>query len=100
MNGGTAEAWLITFTQSLRSALPSGQYIITHAPVAPWFAPIYTAGAYTKVNSEVGDLIDWVSSDTVSYALNHCLTSVLVQHPILQPFVHLSPRREPAADGR
>jgi hypothetical protein len=31
MNGGTAEAWLITFTQALRSALPSGQYLITHA---------------------------------------------------------------------
>lgn len=56
---GSAEAWLILFTQTLRSALPSGQYIITHAPVAPWFSPIYTAGAYTKVNAQVGSLIDW-----------------------------------------
>jgi len=33
MNAGTgaAEQWLITFTQVLRAALPSGQYIITHA---------------------------------------------------------------------
>lgn len=56
---GAAEAWLITFTQTLRAALPAGQYIITHAPVAPWFSPIYTAGAYTKVHAQVGSLIDW-----------------------------------------
>ncbi|KAF9507653.1 carbohydrate-binding module family 5 protein [Hydnum rufescens UP504] len=56
---GSAEKWLITFTRTLRNSLPTGQYIITHAPVAPWFSPIYTAGAYTKVNAQVGDLIDW-----------------------------------------
>lgn len=28
---GHAEAWLITFTQTLRNALPQGQYILTHA---------------------------------------------------------------------
>lgn len=39
--------------------MPAGQYIITHAPVAPWFSPIYTAGAYTKVHAQVGSLIDW-----------------------------------------
>ena len=31
MDAGTAEAWLITFTTQLRSQLPSGDYIITHA---------------------------------------------------------------------
>ena len=31
MDGGTAEAWLISFTTQLRSQLPAGQYIITHA---------------------------------------------------------------------
>lgn len=36
MNGGTGESWLITFTTTLRAALPA-PYIITHAPVAPWF---------------------------------------------------------------
>lgn len=50
---------MITFTQTLRAALPAGQYIITHAPVAPWFSNIYTAGAYTKVHQQVGSLIDW-----------------------------------------
>lgn len=54
---GSAENWLITFTQTLRAALPAGQYIITHAPVAPWFSPIYTAGAYTKVHAR-SDLSD------------------------------------------
>ncbi|KAF8327704.1 glycoside hydrolase superfamily [Cantharellus anzutake] len=56
---GSAENWLITFTQTLRNALPSPDYIITHAPVAPWFSPIYLAGAYTGVHRKVGSLIDW-----------------------------------------
>ncbi|KAF8634561.1 hypothetical protein AX17_004151 [Amanita inopinata Kibby_2008] len=28
---GSAESWLITFTQTLRAQLPQGQYILTHA---------------------------------------------------------------------
>ncbi|KZT66332.1 glycoside hydrolase family 18 protein [Daedalea quercina L-15889] len=60
MDSGTAEAWLVTFTTQLRNQLPAGDYIITHAPVAPWFSPnIWTNGGYLEVNSEVGDLIDW-----------------------------------------
>ena len=36
------------------------EYIITHAPVAPWFTPgRYRNGAYTTVNQQVGNLIDW-----------------------------------------
>ncbi|KAF8310209.1 glycoside hydrolase [Clavulina sp. PMI_390] len=56
---GSAENWLITFTNTLRSALPSGEYLITHAPVAPWFSPIYTSGAYITVHDSVGSSIDW-----------------------------------------
>ncbi|KAJ3557725.1 hypothetical protein NM688_g1316 [Phlebia brevispora] len=57
---GSAENWLISFTQQLRTQLPEGQYILTHAPVAPWFAPnLWGGGGYLKVNSEVGSLIDW-----------------------------------------
>lgn len=57
---GKAEAWLITYTQTLRSHLPAGQYFITHAPVAPWFSKnAYPAGAYWKVYEEAGDDIDW-----------------------------------------
>ena len=35
MEAGRGEAWLITFTQVLRSRLPN--HIITHAPQAPYF---------------------------------------------------------------
>ncbi|KAG6833011.1 hypothetical protein H0H87_012597 [Tephrocybe sp. NHM501043] len=59
-NGGSAEAWLISFTTQLRNQLPSGSYILTHAPVAPWFSPsIWPGGGYLKVHSSVGSLIDW-----------------------------------------
>jgi chitinase len=58
---GTAENWLISFTTQLRAQLPaSAGYIITHAPVAPWFTPsIYPGGGYLKVHRQVGSLIDW-----------------------------------------
>ncbi|KAJ7504340.1 glycoside hydrolase family 18 protein [Mycena galericulata] len=57
---GSAENWLISFTTQLRTILPQGQYIITHAPVAPWFAPNYWGGGgYLKVDASVGSLIDW-----------------------------------------
>ena len=59
---GKAEKWLTSFTQTLRKTLPKGQYILTHAPLAPWLAPNnqFKAGAYVKVNKDVGSLIDWV----------------------------------------
>ncbi|KAK0445760.1 glycoside hydrolase [Armillaria borealis] len=60
MNSGTAEEWLISFTTALRASLPKDKYIVTHAPVAPWFTPnSYVGGGYTKIDKEVGDLIDW-----------------------------------------
>ena len=55
---GSAENWLIEFTRALRAALPAGQYIVTHAPVGPWFSPAFPAG-YTEVHKQVGSLIDW-----------------------------------------
>ncbi|KAG6890328.1 hypothetical protein C0995_009535 [Termitomyces sp. Mi166 len=59
-DGGKAEAWLISFTTQLRAQLPSGTYIITHAPVAPWFSPsMWPGGGYLEVDSSVGKLIDW-----------------------------------------
>ncbi|KAG1860708.1 glycoside hydrolase family 18 protein [Suillus subalutaceus] len=58
---GSAETWLTTFTEALRAQLPQGQYILTHAPVAPWFSTSYTSGAYLTVNKNVGSLIDWAS---------------------------------------
>ncbi|KZP31615.1 glycoside hydrolase family 18 protein [Athelia psychrophila] len=62
-NGGTGsgENWLITFITALRAALPEGQYIITAAPLAPWFEPNgrWGGGGYLKVDSTVGSMIDW-----------------------------------------
>ena len=61
---GAAEAWVTTFTQTLRQKLPQGQFILTHAPLAPWLSPNaqFAAGAYVTINKNVGTLIDWVSS--------------------------------------
>ncbi|KIL69269.1 glycoside hydrolase family 18 protein [Amanita muscaria Koide BX008] len=57
---GSAENWLIAFTQQLRLQLPAGQYLITHAPVAPWFQPDrWGGGGYLKIHASVGHLIDW-----------------------------------------
>ncbi|KAJ6591531.1 glycoside hydrolase family 18 protein [Mycena vulgaris] len=57
---GSAEVWLISFTTQLRTLLPQAQYIITHAPVAPWFSPnIWGGGGYLRVHQSVGSMIDW-----------------------------------------
>ncbi|KAF5383681.1 hypothetical protein D9615_003641 [Tricholomella constricta] len=57
---GTAEAWLVSFTKQLRVQLPQGSYIVTHAPVAPWFTPNrWPGGGYLKVHTSVGSSIDW-----------------------------------------
>lgn len=57
---GKAEAWLVSFTKQLRTILPQGTYILTHAPVAPWFSPNkWGGGGYLKVHQQVGSLIDW-----------------------------------------
>jgi len=51
---------IISLFQSLLMSTPHpGGYIITHAPVAPWFSPIYPNGAYLTVHEQVGSLIDW-----------------------------------------
>ena len=59
---GAAEKWVTTFTQTLRKTLPKGQFILTHAPLAPWLAPNhqFAGGAYVTIHKNVGSLIDWV----------------------------------------
>ncbi|ESK96512.1 glycoside hydrolase family 18 protein [Moniliophthora roreri MCA 2997] len=57
---GSAETWLADFTRQMREQLPKGTYILTHAPVAPWFSPEKFGGkAYLAIDSAVGNLIDW-----------------------------------------
>ena len=70
---GAAEAWVTTFTQTLRQTLPQGQFILTHAPLAPWLSPNqqFAAGAYVTINKNVGSLIDFVSRPTVLSLVAH-----------------------------
>ena len=49
MEQGRGEAWLITFTTTLRNLMPNK--VITHAPQAPYFKEeYYQKGAYIKVD--------------------------------------------------
>ncbi|KAF9064594.1 glycoside hydrolase superfamily [Rhodocollybia butyracea] len=61
---GKTKQWLIAFTTALRSALPQGQYILTHAPMAPWMGvnSLWKSGAYVTVNKQVGSQIDWYNT--------------------------------------
>ncbi|KAJ7155351.1 glycoside hydrolase family 18 protein [Mycena crocata] len=72
---GSAENWLISFTTQLRKILPQGQYIVTHAPVAPWFSPsIWGGGGYLKVHASVGNLIDWYNVQFYNQGVNEYTT--------------------------
>ncbi|KAI0820329.1 glycoside hydrolase [Trametes gibbosa] len=70
---GAAEAWVSTFTTTLRQTLPQGQFILTHAPLAPWLSPNaqFAAGAYLTVNKNVGPLIDWYNIQFYNQGLYH-----------------------------
>ncbi|KAI0788759.1 glycoside hydrolase family 18 protein [Abortiporus biennis] len=72
---GKAEQWLISFTQQLRAQLPAGEFIVTHAPVAPWFSPsIWGGGGYLKVHQMVGSLIDWYNIQFYNQGLTEYTT--------------------------
>nr|XP_019043356.1 hypothetical protein I302_07931 [Kwoniella bestiolae CBS 10118]OCF22286.1 hypothetical protein I302_07931 [Kwoniella bestiolae CBS 10118] len=60
MNSAQAVAWIVTFQKELRRLLPS-PYIISHAPVAPWFtsANDYSDKAYVAIHEQTGDGIDF-----------------------------------------
>ncbi|KAG9312386.1 glycoside hydrolase family 18 protein [Chiua virens] len=76
-SSGSAEPWVISLTRQLRTKLPQGEYILTHArafvtcicksiadilstAVAPWFSPnTWSGGGYLKIDQTVGSLIDW-----------------------------------------
>ncbi|KAI9458132.1 glycoside hydrolase [Lactarius psammicola] len=59
-SSGLAVTWLKTFTKQLRVHLPQGSYILTHAPVAPWFqSDGWSGGGYLAIDQAVGSLIDW-----------------------------------------
>ncbi|WWC65693.1 uncharacterized protein I303_108314 [Kwoniella dejecticola CBS 10117] len=60
MNSAQAVSWIVTFQKELRRQLPA-PYIISHAPVAPWFtsAKDYSDGAYVSIHRQTGDGIDF-----------------------------------------
>ncbi|KAF8577414.1 glycoside hydrolase family 18 protein [Ramaria rubella] len=77
VSAGTAASWLVTFTTVLRQNLPEGQYLITHAPIAPWFSAS-TGGPYLTVNSQVGSLIDWYNVQFYSQGSEYTTCTGLV----------------------
>ncbi|KAI0759992.1 chitinase [Trametes elegans] len=58
---GAAEKWVTVFTQTLRQTLPQGQFILSHAPLAPWFSTNqqFAGGAYLTIDKNVGSMIDF-----------------------------------------
>ncbi|XAO25541.1 hypothetical protein I312_104369 [Cryptococcus bacillisporus CA1280] len=60
MNSARAVAWIVEFQTELRNLLP-WPYIISHAPVAPWFtsANDYADGSYVSIHQQVGGTIDF-----------------------------------------
>ncbi|KIJ29237.1 glycoside hydrolase family 18 protein, partial [Sphaerobolus stellatus SS14] len=72
---GSAVAWLTTFTQVLRDNLPAGEFVITHAPVAPWFGQ---GQPYAQLNKAVGNLIDWYNVQFYSQGLAYTTCETLI----------------------
>jgi chitinase len=46
------------FQKQLRAALPK-PYLISHAPIAPWFSGTQAGGGYKAIHKAVGDGIDF-----------------------------------------
>ncbi|TFY60414.1 hypothetical protein EVG20_g7425 [Dentipellis fragilis] len=75
-SSGSAVTWLESFTKQLRNQLPQGQYIITHAPVAPWFEPnVWSGGGYLAIDKSVGSLIDWYNVQFYNRRFIHFLNT-------------------------
>lgn len=87
MNAGTgAEQWLISFTTELRKKLPS-PYIISHAPLAPWFttASTYPKGGYLEVNKQVGSLIDFYNIQFYNQVGEYTTCTTLITTSAIYP---------------
>ncbi|KAF8532434.1 glycoside hydrolase superfamily [Gautieria morchelliformis] len=56
---GTAVAWIETYMTTLRKTLPVGQFIVSHAPLAPHFSAEFLKGPYLQIDQKIGSLIDF-----------------------------------------
>ena len=57
---GQSLPWLVALQTSLRKQLPSPQYVISHAPLAPWFSwTTYSDGGYSAFDDQIGNTVDW-----------------------------------------
>ncbi|KIK56293.1 glycoside hydrolase family 18 protein [Collybiopsis luxurians FD-317 M1] len=74
-NNGSAVAWLVSFTKQLRTKLPQGTYILTHARNIYRFCPNRWAnGGYLEINKQVGNLIDWYNIQFYNQGANEYTT--------------------------
>lgn len=100
MNSAQAVAWIVEFQTELRNLLPS-PYIISHAPVAPWFtsANDYADGSYVTIHQQVGDTIDFYNVQFYNQGADQyvtcevsCVKPFLVRvYIILEPFLVFFP---------
>jgi len=72
---GRAVSWLETFTSVLRNNLPDGEFVITHAPVAPWFGK---GQPYAQLDASVGKHIDWYNVQFYSQGTAYTTCDTLV----------------------
>ena len=56
-NPEKAIEWTVAATQAAKEAFPGA--IISHAPQAPYFDPVFGNGPYLSIDQQVGDLIDF-----------------------------------------
>ncbi len=54
-------AFLVSLTQELAKALPTGSNLITHAPQPPYLSPYFEGGPYLKVLQQAGTDIAWIN---------------------------------------
>ena len=86
-----AEGYNTELQTALRVALPSPQYLISHAPQAPWFDTTDRwAKGYRRVHEEVGTSIDFYNVSHTAFVASRWLTS-----PMFAADSILQPRREP-----
>ena len=49
--------WMVDATEGVKKTFPGA--VISHAPQAPYFSPVYGGGPYLRINSQVGGEIDF-----------------------------------------